>query len=175
MSALEHLRFKLRDSRFGDAFHQTITGKVICVDINEISRYTRTKECWAMTFWIKNLLSGEDVTLDLAITVKNTYKQVSSFITPILADYLKHYHGELDINDISGKDWQCCMSIRRLTRKELETLICDGGEIWEGPEKDDEFSILYHGELLENEECEFDYPLFNLKPDLAKIIKSKRR
>lgn len=170
------LKFRLTNQEFGDGIHLSLTGaQGYSIALGKFEDYRLLRNCWAITMWVDNLKSGEECTLDFGMTIKSTFKQVFSFISPILADYLKNCHAELDSNDLSEKEWKASVSIRRMTAAELQYLTDQGGEIWLEPQRDDEFSIRYDGELLPYEECEFDYPLFNQKPNVDKLIRNRAR
>ena len=103
------------------------------------------------------------------------YKQIKYFLNPVLQDYINNFHNELDFDDLSGETWTASISVRTLTRRETEQLILQGAEVFAGPQQGETFEIRYDGELKENEVCDFDWPLMNMKPDMDKLMKIKKR
>ena len=176
MSIVKALKMKINDPRFGNGVHFTITGTTYHVTLNNIDRASASKQLWATTVWFKNKLSGEDVTMDWVMGVYAMFDQVQKYASILLEDYMSLYHAELDFNDDSGTDWEAAISVRALTRREVQTLEEDS-EIELEPRLDDslEFSVMYYGELLPGEVCEFDEPLTNIRPDLVKIFKLNKK
>lgn len=175
MTISKQLNFKLKDGRFGDGVHYSLTQPLYKVSLNNLERAVTTPCLWAVTMWVNNLESGEECILDFVMSIHYTYRQISHFLYPILKDYVDNFHSELDFNDTSGKTWNAAITVRVLTRREKEYLIEQGAEVFDGPEQGDTFDIRYDGELLENEVCEFDWPLMNMKPDMDKLMKIKKR
>ena len=174
MAAIKPLRKRLNDTRYGNGVHFTLTGTLYHITLNNLELATTKQQIWAQTVWFSNKLSGEEVTMDWVLGTWSMWDQVQKFPPILLEDYMNHYHGELDFNDDSGKDWDAAVSIRALTTREVERLIEDGVELSEKAE-DDQYSVMYYGELLPYEECEFDEPLTNLRPDIAKIFKLNKK
>jgi len=176
MSITKSLKMKLNDSRYGDGVHYTLTGTVYHVTLNNLSSASAKKQLWATTVWFKNKLSGEEITLDWVIGVYAMFDQVQHYISILLEDYMSLYHGELDFNDDSGTDWEAAVSVRALTKRETQALL-DDEEVEIEPKLDNsiEFSVMYFGDLLPGEQCEFEEPLTNLRPDIEKIFKLNKK
>lgn len=175
MTYAKQLSFKLRDGRFGDGVHYSVTQPFYKVTLNDLSRLTDKPCLWAVTMWVDNLKSGEVCTLDFIMSIYYTYEQIKYFLSPVLEDYVNNFHNELDFDDLSGKTWTASISVRTLTRRETEQLILQGAEIFPGPQQGETFEIRYDGELQENEVCDFDWPLMNMKPDMDELMKIKKR
>lgn len=176
MSITKSLKMKLNDTRYGDGVHYTLTGTVYHVTLNNLNYTTAKKQLWATTVWFKNKLSGEEVTMDWVMGVYAMFDQVQQYVPILLEDYMKLYHGELDFNDDSGTDWEAAVSVRALTKRETQTLL-DDPEVEIEPKLDNSlvFSVMYYGDLLPGEQCEFEEPLTNLRPDITKIFKLNKK
>ena len=114
--------------------------------------------------------------MDWVIGVYAMFDQVQHYISILLEDYMSLYHGELSFNDDSGTDWEAAVSVRALTKRETQALL-DDPEVEIEPKMDNslEFSVMYYGDLLPDERGEFDEPLTNLRPDIAKIFKLNKK
>lgn len=170
------LKKALNDGRFGDGVHYTITGKeMFYVSLNNTARVVSSPQLWANTIWFKNITSGEVITLDWVISIRCMYDQAQCFISSILSDYVSNFHGELDYDDVSGEKWTAAATSRALTKKEVQSLIDQGAEIFESLDLENTYDVLYDGELLPYEEVEFETELLNKRPDIEKIFKRKKK
>ena len=170
------LKMKLNDTRYGDGAHYTLTGTAYHITLNNLDNSIGYKRLWATTVWFTNKLNGEEITLDWVIGVYAMFDQVQRYIPILLNDYMSLYHTELDFNDDSGTYWEAAASVRALTKRETQALL-DDDEVEIEPNLDNsiEFSVMYFGDLLPGEQCEFDDPLTNLRPDIEKIFKLNKK
>ena len=172
---INRLKKAINDGRFGDGVHYTVTGHSYYVHLNNTARAVSGNHLWANTIWFKNLLSGEDVILDWVISIYCTYDQVQRFPASILKDYIANFHTELDYDDDSGQNWTAAITCRVLTKREVQTLIDQEAEIFNAVDDEDEYSVRYEGELLPFQAIVFETKLLNIRPDLEKIFKLKKK